>query len=1079
MNYSGSYTGSGGGTISLASGTLTLGASGATFDFPSGMFQWTGGTINTNGNTLTNVDVMTLANANNVSLIGNGSLVNQGTIDETGAGSLAMGQYGGNGVNPKLDNQSGATFAFQGNAGITSYDTPSSFSNEGTLTKTGGAGTSTIQSVTFANSGAINVQTGTLALASTSGTSTGGTFDVAQGATLDLTGGNTVNYAGSYTGSGGGTIALAGGTLSVAAGGATFDFPVGMFQWTGGAINTNGNTLTNTGFLTLANANNVTLMGNGSLVNQGTIDETGAGSLAMGQYGGNGVNPKLDNQAGAIFDFQSDAGITGYNTPSSFSNEGTLTKTGGTGSSAISSIAFSNPGTVQAVSGTLTLNSMPPQFSGSTLTGGTWNILAGATLSVPGAAAISTNDGNVTLSGAGSVFAPINSLTTNNGSFGVLAGRTFTTAGSLSNSGTVTVGGTLNVSGTYSQGSTATFDEQVGGTQTGPASNGVWGLMSATGSATVAGALGVDLTGGYQPAQASSTTFLTATAVTGSFGSVSNITPGSEYTFSAVYTSKSVSITVSATPFADLVVTQEQGPSQLVAGLPGSVAWTVTNDGNTATTAAWHDDVFLSLDGQIDSSAIRLVNQLEGSPPLGANGSYQATATFTVPVGVSPGSYSLLVDTNYDQAQAESTYSNNVRAVSVQVLGPQPDLVVTGLSVTPARGLESGGTMTVHWSDNNNGLGAASSSFTEQVQIVNTATGQTLATGSGAYSVTAEGPLAAGGSVAEQDSFTLPNGAAGAGPLQVTVTNDIYNQVTKFNPDGTPEASSTATVAPTSVLAPYPDLHVGGLAVGSSSVLQSGGTVTIDWNDSNVGNSAANGSWYDQITVSNAITGQTLVNTSQTYAGNSIAAGGTSATVVQLCAAQRRGGRGPAWHYRYRRRGREPAGVQLAGGDRHQSIGEHYGAVDARRLSRPGAERRGGAGHRPIRPIRVGDVDGQQRRQCTGPGQLERPVVFVKPTDARGGRHAAGDAVRDRAFAVGRRRRLYEQRPGNTPKRREFDGRHLLRDRRFRCQSIGFRDGKSRPGRQFRSRHQLAATAGIDCFRVACDCADRRHRAGF
>ncbi len=159
---------------------------------------------------------------------------------------------------------------------------------------------------------------------------------------------------------------------------------------------------------------------------------------------------------------------------------------------------------------------------------------------------------------------------------------------------------------------------------------------------------------------------------------------------------------------------------------------------------------------------------------------------------------------------------------------------------------------------------------------MNTATGQTLATGSALYSVTAEGPLAAGGSVAEQDSFTLPNGAAGAGPLQVTVTNDIYNQVTKFNPDGTPEASSTATVAPTSVLAPYPDLHVGGLAVGSSSVLQSGGTVTIDWNDSNVGNSAANGSWYDQITVSNAITGQTLVNTSQTYAGNSIAAGGTA-----------------------------------------------------------------------------------------------------------------------------------------------------------------------------------------------------------
>ena len=693
-----------------------------------------------------------------------------------------------------------------------------------------------------------------------------------EGATLDLTGGNTVSYAGAYTGSGGGTVALSSGQINIAAGGATFEFPAGLFQWTGGTINTNGNTLTNTGFLTLSNSGPVYLVGNGTLANQGTIDETGAGSLAIGQYAGNGVNPKLDNQSGATFDFEGNGGITNSNTPGTFSNEGTLAKTGGTGTSAISSVGFSNPGTVEAASGTLTLNSTPPQFSGSTLTGGAWDVLAGATLSVPGAAAITTNDGNVSLSGAGSVFAPINSLSVNNGSFGVLAGRTFTTAGSLSNTGTVTVGGTMDVSGSYIQASTAAFDEQLGGTQAGQ-----FGLMAVTGSATVAGALGVDLTGGYQPAQAATTTFLTANSVSGSFGTVSNITPGSAYAFSAIYTSKTASIVVSAVPFVDLVVTQEQGPSQLVAGLPGSVTWTVTNDGNSATTATWHDDVFLSPDGQIDSSAIPLVNQLEGSPPLGANSSYQASATFTVPVGVSPGSYSLLVDTDYDQAQAESTYANNVRSVSVPVLAPQPDLVVTGLSVSPSPGLQSGGTMTVHWDDSNSGLGPTSNSFTDQVQIVNTTTDQTLATGTVLYNATAQGPLAAGGSVAQQYSFNLPNGAAGAGLLQVTVTNDIYNQVTKFNSNGTPEASSTATTTATSALAPYPDLHVGGLAVNSSSVLQSGGTVTIDWNDSNVGNAAAVGTWYDQVTVSNTTTNQTLVNTSQSYVSNSIAAGGMAA----------------------------------------------------------------------------------------------------------------------------------------------------------------------------------------------------------
>ncbi len=878
VTYAGSYSGSGGGTIALSSGQVNIGTAGATFNFPSGMFQWTGGTINTNGNTLTNIGAMTLANAGNVYLVGNGTLANQGTIDETGAGSLAIGQYAGNGVNPKLDNQSGATFAFQGNGGITNSNTIGTFSNEGTLTKTSGVpgapgpGTSTIHNTTFINSAAIDVQSGTLALAATSGTSTGGTFDVAQGATLDLTGGNTVSYAGAYTGSGEGTVALSSGQINIAAGGATFDFPAGLFQWTGGTINTNGNTLTNTGFLTLSNSGPVYLVGNGTLANQGTIDETGAGSLAIGQYAGNGVNPKLDNQSGATFDFEGNGGITNSNTPGTFSNEGALAKTGGTGTSAISSVGFSNPGTVEAASGTLTLNSTPPQFSGSTLTGGAWDVLAGATLSVPGAAAITTNDGNVSLSGAGSVFAPINSLSVNNGSFGVLAGRTFTTAGSLSNTGTVTVGGTMDVSGSYIQASTAAFDEQLGGTQAGQ-----FGLMAVTGAATLAGALGVDLTGGYQPAQAATTTFLTANSVSGSFGSVSNITPGSEYAFSAIYTSKTASIVVSAVPFVDLVVTQEQGPSQLVAGLPGSVTWTVTNDGNSATTATWHDDVFLSLDGQIDSSAIPLVNQLEGSPPLGANSSYQASATFTVPVGVSPGSYSLLVDTDYDQAQAESTYSNNVRSVSVPVLAPQPDLVVTGLSVSPSPGLQFGGTMTVHWDDSNSGLGPTFE----------------LLHRPGADRQHHDGPDAGHGHRALQcdDPRVLGRGRVrgpavfvyaaqrrgGAGPLQVTVTNDIYDQVTKFNSNGTPETSSTATTTATSALAPYPDLHVGGLAVNSSSVLQSGGTVTIDWNDSNVGNAAAIGTWYDQVIVSNTTTNQTLVNTSQSYVSNSIAAGGMAA----------------------------------------------------------------------------------------------------------------------------------------------------------------------------------------------------------
>ena len=181
----------------------------------------------------------------------------------------------------------------------------------GTFTKAGGSGTLTVSGVVFSNAGTLQVASGTLALNSGL-TNIGGTYDIAQGVELDLTGGDfqggfaftlpqgtafdltggrflgsfsfTVpqgatldltggtfqgdflavaqgavvdltggNYQGTFTGSGGGTVSLVSGTLTLT-GATTFDFPAGMFQWSGW-INTNGQTLTNpsTGFMTIIN----------------------------------------------------------------------------------------------------------------------------------------------------------------------------------------------------------------------------------------------------------------------------------------------------------------------------------------------------------------------------------------------------------------------------------------------------------------------------------------------------------------------------------------------------------------------------------------------------------------------------------------------------------------------------------------------------------------------------------------------------------------------------------------------------------------------------------------------------------
>ena len=249
----------------------------------SGMFQWSGGSIDLNGQTLTNTGVMTLSNTSATGPVcfgayTGGTLANQGTIDLTGTGGLQF-QHGA-----VLDNQAGATLDFQADASTSGVYGNGTITNEGTLAKTGGTGTSTLNSsINFVNTGTIDVESGTLANAA-GGTSTGGTFKVAQGAVLDLTGDATVSYEGDYTGSGAGTVSLASGLLTVGTRGATFNFPSGMFQWSGGSIDLNGQTLTNTGVMTLSNtsAAGPVCLGvytGGTLANQGTIDLAGTGGL--------------------------------------------------------------------------------------------------------------------------------------------------------------------------------------------------------------------------------------------------------------------------------------------------------------------------------------------------------------------------------------------------------------------------------------------------------------------------------------------------------------------------------------------------------------------------------------------------------------------------------------------------------------------------------------------------------------------------------------------------------------------------------------------------------------------------------
>ena len=229
ISLAGTYTGSGAGQVQFSGGTLLTGTGGATFNFPAGLFQWTGGTITANPGTLTNATTgfLTLSNAAVVTLNAAGSVINQGEIDQTGGGNLAI-----NGTT--FDNQAGATFDISGTGGLIGNGT---FADEGTLKMTGSS-TAAVTVASNLDGGILDAENGTLVVQSTNCNWTGGTLTAATGATVQLasTGGNGISLAGTYTGSGGGQVQLSSGTLQTGTGGATFNFPAGLFQWTGGTI---------------------------------------------------------------------------------------------------------------------------------------------------------------------------------------------------------------------------------------------------------------------------------------------------------------------------------------------------------------------------------------------------------------------------------------------------------------------------------------------------------------------------------------------------------------------------------------------------------------------------------------------------------------------------------------------------------------------------------------------------------------------------------------------------------------------------------------------------------------------------
>jgi uncharacterized repeat protein (TIGR01451 family) len=250
------------------------------------------------------------------------------------------------------------------------------------------------------------------------------------------------------------------------------------------------------------------------------------------------------------FDIQNNGAIGGgIGGADNFNNSGTLTKSGGGGTSNINSV-FNNTGTVNANTASLNFtNSFTQTMGSTTLNGG--NIGGGITFNFAGG----------TLMGG--------------------APDTFT--GTINNTGAMVAPGLspgiLNVTGAFMQSGTGALNVEVNGLTAGTQ----FDQMNMTAAATLGGTLNVTL--GFVPNAGDTFIIMTFSSRGGTTFTTENLpNPGGGNVMTVVYGATSVQLLVAPPASADLSVTKADSPDPAFVGQPLTYTLTVMNGGpNDAT----------------------------------------------------------------------------------------------------------------------------------------------------------------------------------------------------------------------------------------------------------------------------------------------------------------------------------------------------------------------------------------------------------------------------------------------------------------------------------------------------------------
>ena len=209
---------------------------------------------------------------------------------------------------------------------------------------------------------------------------------------------------------------------------------------------------------------------------------------------------------------------------------------------------------------------------------------------------------------------------------------------------------------------------------------------------------------------------------------------------------------------------------------------------------------------------------------------------------------------------------------------------------------QSGNQVTVGWDDKNIGSATVSGAFNDYVLVQRVNPDNSL-TNIAAGTLSGNATLAANSTSHQTFTFTLPDGATGAGNFLVTVTTNNGQTVKEYDNLGNTACGNNASSANfTATVANYADLKPVNIAVQSPASPQSGNQVTIGWDDKNVGTEAVSGAFNDFVTVQrvNADYSLTTIASGNLNGNATLAAGATSHQTFAFTLAD---GAAGAWNF--------------------------------------------------------------------------------------------------------------------------------------------------------------------------------------